>query len=73
MGVRAKETRTRSLVKAVVWRVIATLGTWLTVYIFTGDVWGSFNGTMAAAILGTIGYYINERVWNRIHWGRHLH
>ncbi|MEK9160767.1 MAG: DUF2061 domain-containing protein [Patescibacteria group bacterium] len=66
-----KESRARSLVKAIIWRIIATAGTWITMYLFTQDIWGSLGGTLAAAVLGTIGYYFNERVWNHIHWGRH--
>lgn len=67
---RSKETAVRSLVKSIVWRILATFGTWLMVFLFTGDPLGSLGGTLAAAALGTLGYYVNERVWNRIHWGK---
>ncbi|MBY0110981.1 DUF2061 domain-containing protein [Patescibacteria group bacterium] len=68
---KAHETRTRSLVKAIIWRLVATTFTWIVMFFFTQDVWGSLGGTLAAGVLGTIGYYFNERVWNHIHWGRH--
>lgn len=65
------ELKSRSLIKALVWRIIATLLTLSVVYLFTGKLLDSFKITIIAATLSTIAYYIHERIWNNIRWGRH--
>ena len=59
-----QHSRTRSLAKALTWRVTATLTTALIAYIVTGEV-------KAAVIIGGIEfvlkfiiYYGHERAWN---------
>ena len=64
------ETKARSLVKTVVWRIIATLITWLTIYAYTGQFGESTKITLVAAFIAMIAYYIYERIWNLIRWGR---
>ncbi len=64
------ETRTRTLVKAVLWNLLG-----LTVMMLVGAVaTGSFTvgGAMAVvnASLGFVCYFIYERVWANIAWGR---
>ena len=65
-----QETKTRSAVKTVLWRVIATLITWGTLYYFTGQLFESSKITIVAAIIGMAVYYLYERAWNNIDWGR---
>ena len=64
---RDQNSRTRSLAKALTWRVTATLTTALIAYIVTGEV-------RTAAIIGGIEfitkfviYYGHERAWNLVH------
>jgi uncharacterized membrane protein len=64
------ETKARSVVKTILWRVIATLITWAVLYMFTGQIRESIEITVVAAIAGIIAYYIYERVWNKINWGK---
>ncbi len=64
------ETKTRTIVKAILWRIIATLITWGTVYYYTRKLTESIELTVVAAILGITAYYIYERVWNKIQWGK---
>ena len=59
-------SRTRSLAKALTWRVTATLTTTLITYIVTGEV-------RTAVIIGGIEfalklaiYYVHERAWNLV-------
>lgn len=59
-------SRTRSLVKALTWRITATLTTTTIAYIVTGELG-------AAAIIGGIEfvlkfvlYYGHERAWNAV-------
>lgn len=64
------EKHSRSVLKAVSWRVTGTLDTILVSFIVTGKV------SMALSIgfvelFTKIGlYYVHERVWNRIAFGR---
>lgn len=64
------ETRARSLVKTVIWRVIATLITWITIFAYTGEFGESTKITLVAAAIAIIAYYLYERLWNLIRWGR---
>jgi len=64
------ETKTRSLAKTILWRIVATLLTWATVYYFTGQLSESFIITIVAAAISMLAYYIHERIWNIIKWGK---
>lgn len=65
-----KETRSRSIVKAVSWRLIATLTTAALVYVFTGRLdWAVYVGGFEA-VIKLLFFYFHERMWNRINFGR---
>jgi uncharacterized membrane protein len=64
------ETFKRSLAKTIIWRIIGTVITWAVIYVFTGELQKSTNITLLVAVILAIGYYVNERVWNSIQWGR---
>jgi uncharacterized membrane protein len=55
------ETHTRTWTKAITWRVIATLLAALFVDISLA---------IALNIIQTVAYYVHERVWLKISWGR---
>lgn len=63
-------SKKRSAVKALTWRIIGTVDTFLLSFIITKEP------VTAGAIAGlevltkTILYYFHERGWNKIHWGR---
>jgi len=64
------EKRTRSLLKAVSWRVVATLTTILLVVIFSKDL--ALGTAVGITELGvkTVIYYLHERAWNLTSLGR---
>ena len=64
------ETRLRSVVKAVSWRVLGSLTTMLLVFVFTRrlDVTVLVGGIDALAKI--LLYFAHERTWNLLHWGR---
>ena len=64
-----KETRTRSIVKAVIWRVIALAVTYSVVWLFTGSIETSIIIALIANLLKTFLYYALERLFQRIEWG----
>lgn len=66
-----QETKTRTILKTVLWRIIATLITWGSLYYFTGQFLESSKITIVAAVIGMTAYYFYERVWNTINWGKY--
>jgi uncharacterized membrane protein len=68
---RLREARSRSLLKAMSWRLTGTLDTFIISFIVTGKF--TIAGSIAAIELATkiTLYYGHERVWARIRWGRH--
>jgi len=64
-----KETRTRSIIKAVIWRVIALAVTYLVILLFTGNIETSIIIALVANLLKTILYYALERLFQRLEWG----
>lgn len=55
------DTKTRSIVKAITWRIIATI----IAYIFVG-----FTAAIIINVVQTVAYYFHERIWNHVNWGR---
>jgi len=64
------ETRTRSLVKAVIWSALGFLVMALVGLAFTGSL--AVGGVMSVlnTVIGLITYVLYERLWARISWGR---
>jgi len=66
----SRDSYKRSVVKSLTWRVIALLLTIIILYLTTGDA--VFSGTVGILInvLKTIVYFIHERIWELVNWGR---
>ena len=65
-----KDSRMRSFVKGISWRVIATSTTMAVAYILTGDLEIVLATGVIDVIAKLIFYYAHERAWFRISWGR---
>lgn len=65
-----QSTNKRTLLKTVCWRVIALIIAGSVLYIATGSVEFTAAVTAVQQALSACFYYIHERVWNRITWGR---
>jgi uncharacterized membrane protein len=65
----AAETRKRSIVKAVTYRVFIVCLDFLAVYLFTHKVDVALGFMIASNVYTTIGYFAHERFWARVHWG----
>ena len=66
-----KELHSRSLVKALTWRVIATSTTMSLVYIGTGDIELMAHVGIADVVIKLFFYFCHERVWGHVRWGKH--
>jgi uncharacterized membrane protein len=64
------DTSTRSIAKALSWRITGSGATFLISYLISGN----FNvaGSIASIqlVANTILYFLHERVWNYVKWGR---
>ena len=65
-----KATRLRSFIKAITWRVTASLDTFFISYIITGRFDWATSIAFFEIITKAILYYLHERGWNKIKWGR---
>jgi uncharacterized membrane protein len=65
-----KESRPRSLIKALVYRFVAMIGTGVLIWLITKDTKEAISITIVPQVFLIILYYFNERIWNKINWGR---
>jgi len=67
---RTREAASRSLLKAITWRMTGTVDTFAIGFLVTGRL--TIAGSIAATELLTklALYYGHERLWSFIHWGR---
>lgn len=65
-----QEKSYRSLIKAISWRVTGTIDTFVLTFIITGQL--KFAITVSGVeVITKIGlYYLHERVWNKIKFGK---
>lgn len=64
------ETKERTVVRMLTYRLTAWLFTILWTYLFTGDISSATGFATALHILLSLDYYIHERIWLKIKWGR---
>ena len=64
------ETKRRSLVKAISWRLFATATTTLIVYIFFKRIDLAIAAGIAESISKIFLYFIHERLWGKIKFGK---
>lgn len=60
----------RSLAKTVSWRITGSLATFLISYIISNDLTVAGSIATMQIISNTILYFIHERIWNKIKWGK---
>lgn len=60
----------RSTVKTVTWRLTGSGATLLIAYLFTNNFAISGSIAVIQMISNTILYFLHERVWNKVKWGK---
>ena len=65
-----KESHKRSIVKALSWRVIATLITGITALVITGEIKVAVEIGLIDTVAKLGVYYAHERLWNRLKYGK---
>lgn len=66
------ETSRRTLVKGLTWQLLGLVTVTLIAYAQSGDWRGGIAVALSACTSGFIFFYIHERIWSRISWGKHM-
>jgi adenylylsulfate kinase len=66
----AEETLCRSLVKTISYRIIILILDFVSIYLFTGKIKVALGFMIVSNIYTTIGYFLHERIWSKIKWGK---
>lgn len=67
----AKERNTRSIAKAISWRIVGTVDTIIISYVITGTLMLALSIGAVETVTKIALYFFHERVWNVIPWGKH--
>jgi len=68
-GKLPRESRLRSVLKAVSWRVLATLTTMVIAYIIIGDIRNALKIGAVEVVAKMFIYYFHERAWAQVPLG----
>jgi len=63
-----KETKTRSITKTILWRIVAILNSYLV--LLSGVSSEALMNALLMNLTGFFVYYFYERIWNKIKMGR---
>ena len=66
---RAREAQSRSFAKALSWRVLGSLDTFLLSWFFTGSPKAAGAIATAEVLTKMVLYYFHERAWSAVSWG----
>jgi uncharacterized membrane protein len=69
----AQESRSRSLAKAVSWRMTGTIDTMVISFIITGQLKLAISIGFVELFTKIMLYYVHERIWDKIRFGRARH
>jgi uncharacterized membrane protein len=64
------ESNTRSIAKAVSYRILGSMSTAILVFVFSGNLRVSVGVGALDMIVKIALYYLHERMWNHISFGR---
>ena len=65
-----KETRKRSILKSIMWRLICIIVSILISFVLTGKWDIAITIGTVYNVITMILYYFHERIWNVVEWGR---
>jgi uncharacterized membrane protein len=68
----SEATFRRSIVKTISYRVIVVILDFVAIYLFTGKISVALGFTIVSNIYTTIVYFLHERIWDRIKWGKRV-
>jgi uncharacterized membrane protein len=66
-----REKRSRSAIKAITYRIISIIIDSVIAYTITKDAKQTIILVLISNSVSILVYFLHERAWNRIHWGKH--
>jgi len=70
MFIRTPEAHSRSLIKAVSWRLLGSIDTFVISYFVTGKLVFAASIASVETVTKIILFYAHERAWMAVPWGR---
>jgi uncharacterized membrane protein len=70
MFLRAPEAHSRSFVKAVSWRILGSIDTFIISYFVTGKLVFAASIASVETFTKIMLFYFHEQAWARVPWGR---
>ena len=67
---RAPETHSRSFIKAVSWRMVGSIDTFVISYFITGKLVFAASIASVETFTKVVLFYGHERIWAAVPWGR---
>ena len=64
------DTHLRSILKALSWRVVATIITFLTAWLFIGTIETAIKIGLLDTVIKLATYYYHERLWIKLSFGK---
>jgi len=64
------ETKTRSLVKAIIYRIWVLFTTYVLLLVTGESLADAVIPTIVINCIWTASYYFYDRIWNKIRWGK---
>lgn len=66
-----REKRTRSAIKAITYRILSIMIDSVIGYAITRSAEKTALLVLISNSISIVMYFLHERAWNRIHWGKH--
>jgi uncharacterized membrane protein len=66
------DSNKRSITKALTWRALASLATFVISYIVTGNFAAATGIASVQVFVNLLLYYVHERIWNKIDWEQNV-
>ncbi|MGF0537338.1 DUF2061 domain-containing protein [Agrobacterium sp. ES01] len=66
------ETTARTIIKALTWQLLGIATMTALTYGQTGSLITALTLALSASATGFIFYFLHEKVWNAVRWGRRL-
>ncbi|WP_372746147.1 DUF2061 domain-containing protein [Lutibacter sp.] len=68
--IKNTDKATRSIVKAISWRMVGTIDTIVISFFITGEIKMALSIGLVEVVTKMILYFFHERIWNLIKWGK---
>jgi uncharacterized membrane protein len=64
------ETHSRSIAKAVTWRVTGTIDTFIIAWFITGELTLAGGIALTEVVTKVFLFWAHERIWTKVTWGK---